>query len=89
MSVDDSRPPSFSSFSFFLRTDATCETSEFLCDLVAFLHDDIGLETENLLRHLGFLVMRPGIPVKLREIKDEVRAFFSPVERSQTYANQL
>lgn len=60
-------------FLFFLRTDAACATSEFLCDLVAFLHDDIGLDTETVLRHLGFLVMRPGVPVKLDEIKDKAR----------------
>lgn len=48
---------------------------------MAFLHDSIGLEAENLLRHLGFLVKRPGIPVKLREIKDKARDKGSPVER--------
>ncbi|CAN0477113.1 unnamed protein product [Ectocarpus sp. 12 AP-2014] len=52
--------------------DATCETSEFLCDLVAFLHDEIGLGTENLLRRLGFRVMRPGLPLNLDEIEDPV-----------------
>lgn len=54
------------------RLDAACETSEFLCDLVAFLHDEIGLGTENLLRRLGFRVMRPGLPLNLDEIEDPV-----------------
>ncbi|CAM9734915.1 unnamed protein product [Ectocarpus fasciculatus] len=52
--------------------DAACETSDFLCDLVAFLHDEIGLGTETLLRRLGFRVMRPGLPLNLDEIEDPV-----------------
>lgn len=54
------------------RADESCATSEFLCDLVAFLHDDIGLETETVLRRLGFRVMRPGVPLDLDEIEDKV-----------------
>ncbi|CAN0007313.1 unnamed protein product [Scytosiphon promiscuus] len=52
--------------------DEACATSEFLCDLVAFLHDDVGLPTETLLRRLGFRVMRPGLPLALEDIKDNV-----------------
>eukprot|EP00903_Cladosiphon_okamuranus_P022060 g20287.t1 len=51
--------------------DRSCATSEFLCDLVAFLHDDIGLETEGVLRRLGFRVMRPGLPLDLEDIEDK------------------
>lgn len=75
-------PPLFRVCSmFFIRKDAACAASEFLCDLVAFLHDDISLETESVLRHLGFLVMRPGIPVELDEIDDKARGTGSSVER--------
>eukprot|EP00752_Nemacystus_decipiens_P003689 g3399.t1 len=49
--------------------DKSCATSEFLCDLVAFLHDDIVLETETVLRRLGFRVMRPGLPLDLEDIE--------------------
>lgn len=55
------------------RADKSCATSEFLCDLVAFLHDDIGLATETVLRRLGFRVMRPGLPLVLDEIEHKVR----------------
>ncbi|CAM9833802.1 unnamed protein product, partial [Laminaria digitata] len=52
--------------------DQACARSECLCDLVAFVHDDVGLPSENVLRHLGFRVYRPGLPLGLNEIEDQL-----------------
>ena len=46
---------------------------------MAFLHDDIGLETETVLRRLGFRVMRPGLPLELGEIEHKVRHAEKPL----------
>ncbi|CAN0050547.1 unnamed protein product, partial [Ascophyllum nodosum] len=51
--------------------DRACGKSEFLCDLVAFLNDKVGVPAEDALRRLGFRVMRPGLPLELDEIEDE------------------
>ncbi|CAM9790217.1 unnamed protein product [Choristocarpus tenellus] len=51
--------------------DKACGSSEYFCDLVAFVHEDVK-EALAVLHLLGFRVIKKPLPVMLEEIKDEV-----------------